>query len=276
MLEYVPNAGIRLVNVSSSDLGIYTVHVKVEVNGSEEEHVQEVILAEPESLPTNYTGVLDARLLPEAVLDESTGDWHAQISCGDFTDPEQTSLSVTWTLAILTARVEILEKDNSELRQENDNLRQQLKQSGSIYTIYPDPATPISVYCDQDTDGGGWTVIQRRQDGSVNFNRDWADYEAGFGNLTGEFWLGDSLMTGAGGDMDRVHNGQPFSTIDSDNDNSPTNCAAQTRSGWWFNHCAQANLNGQYGHAGDSGLVSATQEANIFESRPTADTLMKS
>ncbi|KAK7477355.1 hypothetical protein BaRGS_00031420, partial [Batillaria attramentaria] len=97
MLEYVPNAGIRLVNVSSSDLGIYTVHVKVEVNGSEEEHVQEVILAEPESLPTNYTGVLDARLLPEAVLDESTGDWHAQISCGDFTDPEQTSLSVTWT-----------------------------------------------------------------------------------------------------------------------------------------------------------------------------------
>lgn len=48
----------------------------------------------------------------------------------------------------------------------------------------------VQSYCDTITDGGGWIVIQRRQDGSVDFNRFWWEYEVGFGKLTGEFWFG--------------------------------------------------------------------------------------
>ncbi|KAH3750105.1 hypothetical protein DPMN_184621, partial [Dreissena polymorpha] len=60
------------------------------------------------------------------------------------------------------------------------------------YTIYPD-AFPqgVKVYCYVDSTNKGWIVIQRRKDGSVDFNRTWADYKAGFGDLSGEFWLGN-------------------------------------------------------------------------------------
>ena len=47
-----------------------------------------------------------------------------------------------------------------------------------------------AAYCDTSNGGGGWLVVQRRQDGSVDFNRNWLEYEDGFGKLTGEFWYG--------------------------------------------------------------------------------------
>ena len=62
--------------------------------------------------------------------------------------------------------------------------------TSGVYKIDPNGLGAFYVYCNQSAAVGGWTVIQRRLNGFVNFNRSWCDYKHGFGNLNGEFWLG--------------------------------------------------------------------------------------
>ncbi|XP_071944874.1 ficolin-2-like [Antedon mediterranea] len=67
-------------------------------------------------------------------------------------------------------------------------------QSG-VYVIKVCESCEIKeVFCDMETDGGGWTVFQNRKDGSVDFYRNWEDYKNGFGEVCGEYWLGNEYL----------------------------------------------------------------------------------
>ncbi|XP_066210156.1 fibroleukin [Saccopteryx leptura] len=175
------------------------------------------------------------------------------------------------------------------------------KRASETYRVTPDPRnSSFEVYCDMDTTGGGWTVLQARLDGSTNFTRTWRDYKVGFGNLRREFWLGNDkihLLTkskemilridledfngvklyalydqfyvaneflryrlhvgnynGTAGDALHFskhynHDMKFFTTPDRDNDRYPSgNCGLYYSSGWWFDACLSANLNGKYYH----------------------------
>ena len=63
-----------------------------------------------------------------------------------------------------------------------------------MYTVNPTNKTRFEVYCDMKTDGGGWTVFHKRFNGFVGFYRDWDEYKNGFGDVRGEYWLGNEKI----------------------------------------------------------------------------------
>ena len=59
-----------------------------------------------------------------------------------------------------------------------------------VYTIYPDGLSPVKVFCEQS----GWTRVLNRIENALNFNKSWAEYKNGFGEILGNHWLGLEKM----------------------------------------------------------------------------------
>ncbi|XP_047459691.1 angiopoietin-2a [Mugil cephalus] len=68
--------------------------------------------------------------------------------------------------------------------------------NSGVYTLtLPDIKMEVKAFCDMETEGGGWTVLQKRLDGHVDFHRTWQEYKKGFGDASGEFWLGNEFVS---------------------------------------------------------------------------------
>ncbi|PIK58527.1 putative fibrinogen-like protein 1 [Apostichopus japonicus] len=141
-----------------------------------------------------------------------------------------------------------------------------------VYTIMPTgwPGLPFNVSCKMEN-GGGWTVFQRRTDGSTSFYQNWTAYKDGFGDSR-NLWLGNEKLhyltnqrnyklrfdiTTSSGSLNMLiyefqvesessnytmnklgttveYRGIQFSTYDRDNDACGNfNCAEKHKSGWW-------------------------------------------
>ncbi|KAF2985452.1 hypothetical protein EK904_000113 [Melospiza melodia maxima] len=128
------------------------------------------------------------------------------------------------------------------------------KTPSGLYIIHPEGSNyPFEVLCDMDFRGGGWTVIQKRTDGIVQFPRTWSEYLDGFGDLTGDAFRGYR--------REDNQNSMPFSTFDVDNDGCRPMCTIKGQpvkscsnfsdnTGWWFSKCGLANLNGVHRYRG--------------------------
>ncbi|XP_033235364.1 ficolin-1-like [Drosophila pseudoobscura] len=62
--------------------------------------------------------------------------------------------------------------------------------SSDIHMLTVPGVDPFPVPCESRVAGPGWIVVQRRIDGAVSFERQWAEYVNGFGDLSGEFFIG--------------------------------------------------------------------------------------
>ncbi|XP_060571509.1 fibrinogen-like protein 1 [Ruditapes philippinarum] len=81
-----------------------------------------------------------------------------------------------------------LVRDCSELQMNGISL-------SGVYPIRLPNRKIVNIWCDmEDKEDSGWTIIQKRIDGKINFTRRWDDYSFGFGNVNSEYWFGNDNL----------------------------------------------------------------------------------
>ncbi|XP_060665230.1 ficolin-2-like [Drosophila nasuta] len=194
LLQYVNT--IRTMTQEQNELH-QTITVQAEIIKSlNVQLLQQIKLSESyDNHNRNQQNLIDQYKMQSELTSKSNKSWEIQRETQQKLI-DQHKLELTY----LNLQIESKDKQIKNLQTENVKTKElQSEQSSSClgrltgFHMITLPATkPFIVPCESNlTEAGiGWTVIQRRKDGSVDFNRTWAEYKEGFGDLSGEFFLG--------------------------------------------------------------------------------------
>uniref|UniRef100_A0A3Q2I6H2 Angiopoietin like 3 n=1 Tax=Equus caballus TaxID=9796 RepID=A0A3Q2I6H2_HORSE len=110
---------------------------------------------------------------------------------------EQQDNSIKDLLQTMEEQYRQLNQQHSQIKEIENQLRRTGIQESTENSLSSKPRAPrttpsfhLNETKDVEHDGSSWILIQRRIDGSQNFNETWQNYKYGFGRLDGEFWLG--------------------------------------------------------------------------------------
>ncbi|XP_010218908.1 PREDICTED: fibrinogen gamma chain [Tinamus guttatus] len=172
------------------------------------QHIQTINPPEKQTLPNTIDGYTQKskKIIEEIIRYENTILSHEN-TIQQLTD---THIMNSNKITLLRQKIAQLEtqcqkpcQDNAEIQETTGRDCQDIANKGArksgLYFIKPQKAKQMFlVYCDIDSFGNGWTVLQRRLDGSEDFRKNWDQYKAGFGHLSPddstEFWLGNEKI----------------------------------------------------------------------------------
>ncbi|XP_062430723.1 fibrinogen gamma chain [Rhea pennata] len=172
------------------------------------QHIQTISPPEKQTLPSlsGSFAQKSRKIIEEIIKYENTILSHEntiqQLTDAHIMNSNKITL-LTQKIAQLEARCQEPCKDTAEIQEISGRDCQDIANKGArksgLYFIKPQKAKQMFlVYCEIDSYGNGWTVLQRRLDGSEDFKKNWEQYKEGFGHLSPddstEFWLGNEKI----------------------------------------------------------------------------------